>query len=463
MRFFPISFFLVLFFLVPDAVARDFQTELNGFRLRQYREATHNEFGEPDRGGAMGDDIAYEAFFLSEEPLLYMVFQYREPYDGLIWSIQMTGEDTKAEIGFKGLRFGMTEAEVAKILGNASKKIDVGEHGTRWEFDEANYSVEINTNKRLSSIRIVDDPKYLSQPDIEKIPPFKELLKTITTGTNAEMANLLAPDMELYVDGKISYFGRRMKSEIASDYSKIFSTIRELSKLLQRIDVEKEDEFEENLRLRLGTDPLHVYKFKKIPRVKEIVLKWDGSAWKLWEFDAGKPLKDDQASSGYEPRKLNEIVTDAGAELEKRPNVVLYAPDKTPKFALSYDPFRSAVSVTFSGETRATSPLRTELMEFSLQSFGRPKETAREFDTEIGVIEEGKTYWLAFSKEKSEDFRRSVKKGDRVVLYITWIGIAYHEKEREFVFLTHGFELDALASDLTENSGGPHMSGHDAR
>jgi hypothetical protein len=410
----------------------------------------------------MGDDIEYEAFFLSEDPLLYMVFQFRAPYDGLIWSIQLSGEDAKVDTGFRGLRFGMTEAEVVKILGNPSKRIDVGENGTRWEFEKANYSIEINTDKRLSSIRIVDHESLRSEPDIKKIPSFKSVLKTLTSGTNVEMAELLAPDMEIYIDGDASYFGKRLSKEIASDDSKIFSTIRALSQLLQEVDIEKNEEFEENLRLRIEAEPMHVYKFKKSRRVKEIVLRWDGSRWRLWEFDAGRPMDNADPAASYIPRKLSDLEVEAGDELERRPNMILFGPDKSKILALSYDPFRSAVSGTFSGETRATAPFRVELMEHSLLMFGRPKELAKSYLTEIGMIENGKTYWLAIDKETLESLNRSVKKGDSLVLYITWLGIIYREKDRGFVYLVHGFQAGTLpSSPAVRRSDGSFLSGHE--
>jgi len=174
-------FLFILFFGAVESLAQQYIYDLNGFRLRQYREAVFNELGEAPQSGAMDDDMEYEAFFLSEEPLVYMVFQYRLPYDGLIFSIQITGDDPRIDLGFRGLRFGASEQDVIKALGQPARRIDVGERGTRLEFDKANFSVEVNTEKRLSSVRIMDDDDVVSLPDPKSIPALQDMVKNLSS------------------------------------------------------------------------------------------------------------------------------------------------------------------------------------------------------------------------------------------------------------------------------------------
>ena len=182
-------FIIVLTLAVPAFAQR--VLDLNGFRLGQYREVPYRELGEPDQQGDSTEDIAYDAFLISEEPTLYMVFQYQRASPKIIWSIQITGENSKHDLGFRGLRMGDSPSVVEKQLGKPSKKSDVGEHGTRWDFEKSNFSIEINKEKRLSSIRIVNSRPQ--EPDLKRLPKFSDVRKDLESAANAELAELLAP------------------------------------------------------------------------------------------------------------------------------------------------------------------------------------------------------------------------------------------------------------------------------
>ena len=54
------------------------------------------------------------------------------------------------------------------------------------------------------------------------------------------------------------FFGKSFKTEIETDYSKIFQTIREVSIGLDAIKTSDENAYEENMRFALGQNPKHV-------------------------------------------------------------------------------------------------------------------------------------------------------------------------------------------------------------
>ncbi|CAN5734377.1 hypothetical protein BH24ACI3_BH24ACI3_07140 [soil metagenome] len=442
MRFLLSVILLSLAIFSTDALAQkiDVQTDLNGFRLKQYRSAVENELGAPDRGGPMGDEIEYEAFFLNEEPLLYMVFQYRSELDEVVWSIQLTGNDSRVDPGFKGLRLGMSEAEVLKALGTPSRKIDAGEHGTRWEFDTANYSVEINPSKKLSSIRIVDDATGTAPPDLKKVPDMKKLISLLTTGSNAQIAAVTAADMELYENEDTRYFRRALKNEIAADESKIFADIRRLAAELKNVNLGSEAEYEVNGRFRYGMDPMHVAKFKKTRSVREIVFQWNRDRWLIWEFNAGKPKSDSEIPlPAFKPGTLGQLTESLTKALLERPNYVLYSADKKPRLYLSYDPNPSKVDLLFTGETRSAPSDRFDLTEFWFKTRGVDKAEAANFKTEFKFAEGGKAYWVAVKNEEIEALKK-LSKGSEVSLYVTWLGFLPSANGRESVFLSHKVE-----------------------
>jgi hypothetical protein len=270
-----------------SAQSQKYFLELNGFRLKQYRETAQSEFGKPDRSGKLDNGFEYEAFLLNPDESLYMVFEYSPDRNDIIWGIQITGTDATADFGFQGLKFGMSSAQAEKILGKATGKVDVGEYGQRWEYKNSNFSIEINPEGKLSSIKIKDaPPESESLPDAKKIPQFAGVLKTLTSKDNAEMAKMLAPDMELYLDKQTLFFGRSLRKEIAADSSKIFAIIRDLAADLKTVNVKNADEYEENLRMTLGQDPKHVIKLKKGHKIREIVFKYEWGQFLIWEVKA---------------------------------------------------------------------------------------------------------------------------------------------------------------------------------
>ncbi len=437
MRFLLSAILCSLAIFATDGLAQkiDFQTDLNGFRLKQYRSAVANELGEPDRGGPMGDDIEYEAFFLNDEPLLYMVFQYRSELDEVVWSIQMTGKDSRVDLGFKGLRFGMPEADVLKTLGTPSRKVDAGEHGTRWEFDSANYSVEINTEKKLSSIRIVDDATGTTPPDLKKIPDIKKLIPVLISGSNADIAAVIASDMELYEKEDTKYFRRSMKNEIAADPSKIFADIRRLAAELKNVNFGSEAEYEESGRFRYGMDVMHVAKFKKTRSVREIVFQWSRDRWLIWEFNAGKPKSDATIPhSAFRPGKLAELSDVLVKTLLDRPNYVLSGPDQKPRFSVSYLPNPYMVRVEFTGETRPAPTAKFEVTEAYYVTNGGEKAPAAEFKTEYRFIEDGKSYWLALNDRVAPKLKE-LPRGSKLDLFVSWVGFVHGSPDHVNVFL----------------------------
>jgi hypothetical protein len=265
--------------------AHPYFTDLGGFKLKQYREATQNELRKPFKSGKFEDGFEYDQYFLKADPSLYMVFEYAAGHTDLIWSIQISGTDATTDPGFQGVRFGMDQASVEKQFGKPTRKIDIEEYGQRWEYDKSNFSFEINPKGKLSSIKIKDiSNEVYPKLDAEKIPRFTDILKILTSENNAEIAKLLAPDMELYRGSEILFFSKSFKTELATDYSNIFGIVRELSADLKKTKTNDPDEYEENLRVIMGQSPKHVIKFKKGHKITELVFSYEWDEFLLWEI-----------------------------------------------------------------------------------------------------------------------------------------------------------------------------------
>lgn len=429
--------FLIGFVFSVSLQAQQYFTELNGFKLRQYRQVPVNEFDEPGMNGKHENGWEWDAYALNDDGSVYMIFEYAPPHLELIGSIQMTGTDPAYDLGILGLRLGMTAAEVQKILGKPTKKTDAGKHGTRWEFSKFNFSIEINPGGKFSSIKLLEDAGLQPKANVKKIPRYEDVIKTLTTGSNIEIAKLIAPDMELYRDGKVLYFGRSIRNEIASDNSRIFATIRELAQELKAVNTKNVAEYDENMRLRQGEDPMHVIKFAKTAKVKELVFKNTWGEYLLWEFDAGRPVRDELAI--YEPRTLKELTTAMPDALIKNPNVVLFDSSKNPDIRLSYNSYTSRVKAVYTGDSRKVTDRRKAVIEIWLTTLGKPKDLLELFETEFLFREDGKEYWLPVQKAAAAKLTKDVKKGDTIMLFVAWLG-GRHD--------ANGFDNVMIVNDL---------------
>jgi len=276
----------LLFFLIQLEVnGQTFVTELYGFRLGQYRETATNELGKPFQQEKFDDDFEYEVFLLKPDTSLYMVLEYAKGQTDIIWSIQISGDNTITDIGFKGFKLGIDKKQVEKVLGKPNRKDDIGDYGEKWTYEETNYSVEISKNGKLSSVKIMDT--YSNEtPNVNKLPKFENIIKLLSSKNNAEIARILAPGIEIYHKDQTLFFRKSLKTEIETDYSKIFQTIREISKGLNKINTSDLNSYEENMRIIVGQNPKHVIKIKIGHTIKEIVFDYINGQYLIWEINA---------------------------------------------------------------------------------------------------------------------------------------------------------------------------------
>lgn len=263
--------------------AQEVITDLYGFRLGQFREAAAGELGKPLQKEKFPDGYEYEVFLVKPDTSVYMFFEFAAGQTDIIWSIQISGVDNSIDIGFKNLRLGDGKSVVEKICGPPQKIQDAGKYGVRWEYDKSNYSFEINPNGKLSSIKIKNT--YVNDaPDASKLPAFDQVVTELTAQTNAELAAVLSPGIEINYDNKTFLFGRSLRSEIIADHSRVFEVMRNISQGLKKINTNDPDTYEENVRAVYGVGIRHVIKVKKGHIIKEIVMQYENGKYVIWEI-----------------------------------------------------------------------------------------------------------------------------------------------------------------------------------
>lgn len=279
--------FLFLIFqtlIIFSANTQDFVSNLYGFKLEQYREVASNDLGTPLLKNKFDDGFEYEAYLLKPDTTAYIVFEYAAGSTNTIYSIQITGQDQSVDIKFKGLYMGMDEKSIEKALGRAVEKEKIGNYGEKWEYTNTNYSIEVNKGK-LSSVKIRNHLLNEKEGN-SKIPSFATIQKALMSNNNEQISTLVAPGIEIYYHGKTYYLGRSFESEIEKDQSKIYETLKFLSKDLDKVNTSDTSVYEENVRIIPDQHPMHVIKLKKGHLIKEIVFQYLFGKYFIWEINA---------------------------------------------------------------------------------------------------------------------------------------------------------------------------------
>ena len=267
------------------AFSQETVSELFGFKIHQYKEVVTNEFGKPYKVNKFDDGFVSEIFLLKEDKSAYIIFEYPSWNKEIIFSIQIYGAFEDIDPKFRDLKMGMPENEIIKKIGKPTNSKDIGEYGKMLEYQNTNYSFEIDKKGKLSSIKILDNYNELyPKPNIEKIPTFETIKKILTSDNPEKISKFLSPELEIYLNDKTLFFKYAWEKEIKEDKSKIYAKIKELVKGIEKFDYKNEKNYEENMRLTIGENPKHVLKFKKGFKIKEIVMKWEDGNYVIWEI-----------------------------------------------------------------------------------------------------------------------------------------------------------------------------------
>ena len=125
----------------------------------------------------------------------------------------------------------------------------------------------------------------------------------------------------------------------------------------------------------------------------------------------------------YRPYKLADIIKEQAATRSSDWNIV------------GAD-FRYRVAVSFSGEFRKIDPKNQKLIGMWVKSVGADPKIADMFSHEVRAIEADTSYWLPIQKVLMEPLKSEAKAGQKVDLFVTWIGCT----KVDFVFLVNEFD-----------------------
>lgn len=257
--------------------ANEFPIDLNGFRLWQYRSVAENYFGKPFQT-MKRDDHVLEAHQVSKSS--YMVFGYWKTFPENARTIQITGYPTKM-IPFKGLQLGDSEDQVFSVLGKPSntKKI-TSPPVTIWYYDKENYTIEIDQQGRLYTIKIDLVQEMMNDADT-KSEYWAAFKQAILAKDKDAILKCLRPDVEIYRHGKsIAIDKRYVDFQAAPDKEFMEALIGDKNSVLTQI---RATEPEVAMRLMLEMGAGWVYKFHQDNVLAEIVFFSYNGQFRVYE------------------------------------------------------------------------------------------------------------------------------------------------------------------------------------
>ncbi len=138
----------------------------------------------------------------------------------------------------------------------------------------------------------------------------------------------------------------------------------------------------------------------------------------------------------YEPRTLSELVDGNSNSKQVEGSVNLL---------ISAKPFYSAVRLEYAGQSRKISTAKLGLFKLWIEGLNikanRNADPMSLIDKEFLFTECGKDYWIPVQTPAANDFPKDLKKGDKMTLYLMFIGGIGDKDKWDIVFFTNSFRI----------------------
>lgn len=185
-----------------------YESELNGWRLLQFTQTIEPALGEPFTTRD-NPPLRYRAYGVGDDA--YMVFGTHDALPQVIDSLQLTGTAAVDMLPFKGLKLGDDRGKVLTALGQPTSMTEIDEPKvTRWNFEGTNYSVELDSENRLYSIRI-DMQHDFMKPRDDTNKDWETFVAAVRSRDADKLLDRLRPDIEVYRDGQVLAIRKRYR------------------------------------------------------------------------------------------------------------------------------------------------------------------------------------------------------------------------------------------------------------
>lgn len=260
--------------------------ELDGFLLRQPRNAVESALGKPFKSGKVSDEKSWDAYHLPNSPKDYLVVFYYTGKDaffkGKIGELELTGIESSGPTGFFGLQLGDDALKALKVLGEPSKiRHEDDVNVDLWDYAKDNFSLEFTPDKKLYSIQIIDEngdgsPGFAGSREARI---FAQAILDHNLDLTMEMASGEIECSTSTAFGVREDSARKVlgdpKSEISTCLLRAAKAIAAMGKEMKGMD--------ESIRMWEKAAPGTVAKFPPSSPLKEIVFAGEAGAWRVYE------------------------------------------------------------------------------------------------------------------------------------------------------------------------------------
>lgn len=134
------------------------------------------------------------------------------------------------------------------------------------------------------------------------------------------------------------------------------------------------------------------------------------------------------------PRSLASVI-----EQERETVVQALSAEPERRFALGGISFPSLSSIEYVDSVRSISPARRDLIRRWIASYAITSHSLDMYQSEVLFREDSLEVWLPVQTALVEDLRAQAQRGDRVILFIVWVGALGTPGDVDWVFLVYGF------------------------
>jgi hypothetical protein len=201
-------------------------------------------------------------------------------------SVQIAGGKGTPMRPFLGVQLGDSEDVLRARFGPPTRVKRLADWpATGWEYAGRNYSFEVDTTGRLSSIQIYTEDGFPAGPPTED-PALDDLSTALEFRDQDDVLEMLAPDVVLRWHGRSLHFpkgARQSLTDSTSEFAKaLFGPWPSLAQLLERYATTLEPQ----RGVRLGGKDTWRY---RLPGAvyPSVVFVANAGAWRVWEVDFG--------------------------------------------------------------------------------------------------------------------------------------------------------------------------------
>jgi hypothetical protein len=281
--------FFIFFLLLPlFAFSQNppSQRELNGFLLLQRHDGIQHGFGLKKlmQSRTFPDGWVEDVYRLNEAGTTYMAFGFERTGNESAIALQLTGEPSPDVLPFLGLNLGDPKQTVIEKLGPPTKTqrekdfpVDL------YTYEDRNYSVEIDEQGLLYSIRLTADSGFSEKSD--GIPNLEPLKSALLAHDVNRLLEAMSGDCEIYVSkGEFLAFDGAARAVLSDPDSKMRTKLTGPGPSVLQVLANPEEKSDAELRLTEHQPLMTVFKFPDSKNLREIVSRWELGAFRVYEI-----------------------------------------------------------------------------------------------------------------------------------------------------------------------------------